>query len=231
MAQMTAQNSPIRRTLSDTEGVIESHGDDRSESGGSTARPVSQAVNDQMIASNVKVEQPETLPPATIRSSYEFSVAKDGQYAYRGKQCSSWCSCACHSRKNFIVPSPLGTLSGSFSGLPLLKPRCAEHACKNPERPSGNIVYQFPTLFWNRLVAVTMKCSPVCGPEINVRFPRVVMPSKLYLLTLHGDIQGVRSLFTKDAASPWDVNPRGSSALYVSHMKFTVASSLDFVWH
>lgn len=227
---MTAQNSPIRRTLSITEGETESCGGDQLESGGPTARPVIQAADNGMIASNVEVEQHVTLPPTTTGFPYNSNFAKDGQNAYGRKQCSPWCSCACHTRTIFTVPSPFGTLSGSFSGLPLLKPRCAENACKSPEGPSGNIFYQFPTWFWSRLIAVTMTSSPVCGPEINVRFPRVVMPSKLYLFALHGDARGVKRLFTEGTASPWDVNPRGSSALYVSHTYFTLASFLDHLW-
>lgn len=73
-------------------------------------------------------------------------------------------------------------------------------------------------------MAITLSFIPICGPEINVRFPRVVMPSKLYLFAMHGDINGVKTLFTEGAASPWDVNERGSSALYVSHTDFTLAS-------
>ena len=48
----------------------------------------------------------------------------------------------------------------------------------------------------------TMNPSPVRGPEINVRFPRVVMPSKLYLFAIHGDTKGVKCLFSEGAATP-----------------------------
>ena len=62
-----------------------------------------------------------------------------------------------------------------------------------------------------------MKCIPVCGFEINIRFPRVATPSKLFLFAMHGDTKGVRHLFPEGTAVPWDVNERGSSVLYVSY--------------
>ena len=76
-----------------------------------------------------------------------------------------------------------------------------------------------------------MKSSPVCGPEINIKLPRVVTPSKLYHFSIHGDMKGVKPLLMEGAASPWDVNERGSSALYVSHSICTLASFPLFLWH
>lgn len=223
---MTAQTSPIRETLSGTQGVTEDYNGEQLENGALTAQPLIQPANMRIIASDVEAEQPETLKPSTTGLSYDFHFAKDGLPADKGKKCSLWCSCVCHSRKVFLVPSPFGTLSGSFSGLPLLTRRCTEHSCKNREGPSVNIVYRFPSWFWSRLIAVTMKSIPICGPEINVRFPREVMPSKLYLRAMHGDTQGVKSLFTEGLASPWDVNGNGSSVLYVCHTNYTFAFSV-----
>lgn len=214
VGQMTFQTSPIRRTLSGTQGAREDPGGDQSASAGLTAGRVIQPA----IASGVEADQHETLNPTTTGLPYDFHFTKDGLTGHSGKQCSLWCSCACHSRKIFLMSSPLGTLSGSVSGLPLLTRRCTEHSCQNPAGSSGSIVYRFPSWFWDRLIAVTMIYLPICGPEINVRFPRVVMPSKLYLLAMHGDTKGVKNLFTEGVASPWDVNGNGSSALYVSRV-------------
>lgn len=227
---MTGQKPPVRRALSGTQDAMADHGGDRSESGGPTAGPGIEPANTRMIASDAEVEQPETLPPTTTRFPYDLHFPTDNQATHIGKQCPPWCSCACHSRTTFLVPSPFGTLSGSFSGLPLLTGRCAEHACKRPTGPSGCIAYRFPSWFWDRLLAISMKTSPVCGPEINIRFPRMVMPSKLYLFALHGETKRVQSLFTEGAASPWDVNNHGSTALYVSHKNFTLASFPCFLW-
>ena len=223
---MTAQSWPIRRTVPGTQGATEDLNEDQSESGDLTAQSIIEPANMRMIASNVEAEQPETLNPSTTGLSYDFHFAKDGLPAYKGKKCSLWCSCVCHSRKIFFVPSPFGTLSGSFSGLPLVTRRCTERSCQNPEGPSGSIVYRFPSWFWSRLIAITLKYVPICGPEINVRFPREVTPSKLYLLAMHGDIQGVKTLFTEGVASPWDVNGNGSSVLYVSHTSYIFAFSV-----
>lgn len=74
-----------------------------------------------------------------------------------------------------------------------------------------------------------MKIIPIYGPGINVNPPRAVPPSKLYLFDMHGDIIPVNSLFTEGSASPWDVNDRGSSKLYVSHTKFALPSFSIFL--
>lgn len=176
MGQMTVQGSPIQKALSDIQDVTEDHGGNRSESGCSAKQAGTQPANIRWKASGVEVGKPETLPPTTTGFPWDSRFAKDGQVAHTGKQCSLWCSCACHSRKTFFVPSPFGTVSGSPSGLPLLTRRCAEHACKCPTGPSGSIVYRFPSWFWGRLFDITMKFSPLHGPEINIRFPRGVMP-------------------------------------------------------
>ena len=176
MGQMTVQGSTIQKVLSDIQDVTENHGGNRSESGCSASQAGTRPANIRSKASGVEVGQPETLPPMTTGFPWGSRFAKDGQLAHTGKQCSLWCSCACRSRKTFFVPSPFGTVSGSFSGLPLLTRRCAEHACKCPTGPSGSIVYRFPSWFWARLLEITMKFSPLHAPEINIRFPREVLP-------------------------------------------------------
>lgn len=176
MGQMTVQGSTIQKALSDIQDVTEDHGGSRSESGCSASQAGTQPANIRSKASGVKVGQPETLPPMTTDFPWGSRFAEDGQVAHTGKQCSPWCSCACHSRKIFFVPSPFGTVLGSLSGLPLLTRRRAEHACKCPTGPSGSIVYRFPSWFWGRPFEITMKFCPLHGPEINIRFPRGVMP-------------------------------------------------------
>lgn len=126
--------------------------------------------------------------------------------------------------------SCFGTISGSLSNLPWLKRRCTEYTCKCPGYVFGSIVYQSPGWFWGRLIAITIESSPVCGPEINIKFFQVVMPSNLDLFAFHGDTDKAKSLFTKGAASPWDVNNQCSSGLSVSHSNSTAASSSVHIW-
>ena len=227
MGQMTAQISPIRRALSTAQNVTEFN---QSEGRGSTARSTVQHSDVRMDAGNPEVGQAETLPARTTEFSRDFQFAQASQAAYEGKKCPLWCSCACHSPMTFSLLSRFGTVSGSLSSLPWLKRSCTEYSCKGPTYVSDSIVYQFPSWFWGRLIAVTMKSSPVCGSEINIRFHRAVMPSSLYLFAFHGDTDKVKSLFTEGAASPWDVNNQGSSGLYVSHPNAIAASSSDNIW-
>lgn len=226
MGQMTAQISPIRRALSTAQNVTEVN---QSESRGSSAQSTVQHSDVRMDAGKAEVGQAETLPTRTTETSRDFQFAQGSLAAYGGNKCSLWCSCACHSPMTFSLLSRFGTVSGSLSRLPWQKRSCTEYSCKGPKYVSDSIVYQFPSWFWSRLIAVTMKSSPLCGPEINIKFHRAIMPSSLYLFAFHGDTDKVKSLFTEGAATPWDVNNQGSSGLYVSHSNATVASSPDNV--
>ena len=222
---MTAHTSPVRRATSDTRGVIGEQARGQCEHGNSTARPVAQSADIRITESETEFHQPGLSVPTKTMSPYDFDFAKDWQPIYQGKQCSLWCSCACHSRKTFYVSSYFGTLSGYVSGVSLLGRRCVEYGCRCPTSPSGSIVYRFPNWFWDRLFTMTVSSSPVCGPEINIRFPRVASPSELFLFAMHGDLKGVQNLFSKGTATPWDVNERGSSVLYVS-LKLCTFNSL-----
>ena len=224
---MTAQTSPIRRTLSATQNGGEVN---QSEGGSSTARSTVQSSDIRMDAGNAEVGQTGTLPARPNEFSRDFQFAEGSRAVYEGKKCSLWCSCACHSPMTFSLLSRFGTVWGSLSSLPWLKRSCTEYTCKGPKNASDSIVYQFPSWFWGRLIAVTMKSSPICGPEINIKFHRAVMPSSLYLFAFHGDTERVKNLFTEGAASPWDVNNQGSSGLYVSHSSATAALSSDTIW-
>ena len=224
---MTAQVSPIRRALSTAQNVTEVS---QSEGRGSIARSTVQDSDVRMDAGKADVGQAETLPARTTELSRDFQFAQASQAAYEGKKCPLWCSCACHSPMTFSLLSRFGTVSGSLSSLPWLRRNCTEYSCKGPRYVFDSIVYQFPNWFWGRLIEVTMKSSPVCGPEINIRFHRAVMPSSLYLFAFHGDTDKVKSLFTEGAASPWDVNNQGSSGLYVSHSNAIAALSSDNIW-
>ena len=223
---MTAPISPIRRALSTVQDVTEIN---QSEGRGSIAQSTVQHSDLPIDGGKAEVGQAKTLPTRTIELSRDLQSTQGNQAAYQGKKCSLWCSCDCHSQMIFSVLLRFGNVSGSFSSLPWLK-RCTEYTCRGPNHASGSIVYQFPSWFWSRLVAVTINSSPICGPEINIKFHRVVMPSKLYLFAFHGDTDRVKSLFTEGAASPWDVNNHGSSGLYVSHSSSTTDSSFVRVW-
>ena len=147
VGQMTARNSPFRLALSDTQGEMEDHGGDQPESRGSTAPSLISPANSRTIANDIEAEQPETVPQTTTGPPYDSYPIANGKTGSKGGQCSQWCSCVCHSRRTFFVPSPIGTVSGSFSGFSLLKRRCTEHACKGPTDVSASIVVQFHDWF------------------------------------------------------------------------------------
>lgn len=67
------------------------------------------------------------------------------------------------------------------------------------------------------MIAISATFDSIRGPQLHVRLPRVVeCHSPLWQYAQRGDIGSMQKLFSSREASPFDVNPRGESALHVS---------------
>ncbi|KAI4280926.1 MAG: hypothetical protein L6R38_004061 [Xanthoria sp. 2 TBL-2021] len=82
------------------------------------------------------------------------------------------------------------------------------------DRSSWKMTYHLPQFLMNRYLDFTVHHSPLDGPNLSVRMPRVVeWHHKLFRYANMGDVQAIQKLFSEGKASPYDVNPRGSNAL------------------
>ena len=132
------------------------------------------------------------------------------------QQCKALCSCICHTRSigrsPWILDPIIGKLNVQYTGR---RPPCSEFHCSRSAESSFKVVYQFPDYLINRYVSMNMQYGRSSGPEFLLRVPRVVPWSHLlwnYAIT--GDLSAIQKLFAEGKASPYDLNPRGSSALY-----------------
>ena len=69
------------------------------------------------------------------------------------------------------------------------------------------IMYFFPMWLLARAMVMVLKFSPISGPELIIRFPRVVSDNSLiFYLVTRNDVQGIRGLLEKGLASTSDVS-------------------------
>jgi len=136
-----------------------------------------------------------------------------------GEGCSAGCRCRCHINVKRATPqfleSAIGILFYGQFGVPTFK-TCNLNSCRREGVSQGLITYYFPTwliavgfqLFWNwKRPRLTM----------SLTFPRIVDGRSPIWTTLYvKDEPGVKDLFSKRLASPFDSFDSGVSVLHVS---------------
>ena len=140
---------------------------------------------------------------------------------YRRLPCSGWCSCRCHGLTYYQSPqsfdSILGTLLIGHSGVSFKKQPCNEPSCRKQPIPTFRLKFFFPQWMVSRVIQFVAQLSYMKGPELFLRVPRVVpdnAPALFY--AVQGDIDGIKSLFSKGLASPYDVAlTNGRTAFHV----------------
>ena len=127
------------------------------------------------------------------------------------KQCPSWCSCACHSRRNLRSPGILAALIGELNIYYSGRNR---YTCSCSSSSWFNAAYRFPQFLLGRYISFIYQYGKTTGPEFLLRVP-VVMPwdHKLWRCLIDGDIPAVQKMFDRGLASPLDVSPNGNNSL------------------
>ena len=126
-------------------------------------------------------------------------------------ECSRSCNCSCHIRRHLntprIVDGFLGTLFIGYSGSPLLSQNCDQVSCHGRKNSSTSFTYKFPRWFiTSRMVQFKAKITAMDGPELSLRFNRVVDGKALvFHYATTGDVSKMKQLFEQGRASPSDV--------------------------
>ena len=141
----------------------------------------------------------QTLSPITIK-----------------QQCKALCRCVCHTRSIVKLPWILGVIIGRIDIQYIgTRPPCNELHCHPSPETWFKVVYQLPEYIINRYLSMIVQYGHTGGPEFLLRVPRVVPWSHLlWNYTIKGDLLAIQKLFAEGKASPYDLNPRGSSALF-----------------
>ncbi len=165
-----------------------------------------------------QVQEPSAVPVHSSLGS-DFVSTQVGQWSSIGvradlrniPECSRSCKCSCHIRRRLNTPRLLdgflGTLFIGYSGLPLPSQKCDQVSCRGRKNSSTNFVYKFPRWFvMSRMVQLKAKVTAMYGPEVSLRFNRVVDGKALvFHYATTGDVSKMKQLFEQGRASPSDV--------------------------
>jgi hypothetical protein len=140
--------------------------------------------------------------------------------SYKGR-CQWGCRCICHrgylSRSPERLESLLGKLFLGYTGCPKFSSTCNRPDCARQGGIAASVSYFFPTWFTARAVYFTWTYTSAHDPEPCITVPRVRTDEALiFEYAVKGSVNGVKWLLETGRGSPYDVNPRGRSALTVS---------------
>ncbi|KAI0481753.1 ankyrin repeat-containing domain protein [Xylaria cf. heliscus] len=173
--------------------------------------------------------RPPSSPPRRLSQQVQ-SVAV--QVTTRTSYCSSSrCRCVCHFTERVSTPGGLfnrvvGQLFLGYSGLSLLSPSCNTPSCEASQKPEVTAEYWFPMgLFWSMIIQFNLSYQINVGPQFEIKTLRRVPDSATCVnYAIKGNIEGLKELFRRGAASPRDVSDtRGYSlirwALYANQFE------------
>ena len=118
-----------------------------------------------------------------------------------------------------MIDRVLGRLFIDFAGLPLLKPKCDDEGCMKSQSPWISLQYWFPLGYlWSEIFRLQIAYRANLGPKVSLSTLRRVPDTALSIkYAMTGNIDGLKTLFTRGLASPEDVcSTRGYSLLRVS---------------
>jgi hypothetical protein len=172
------------------------------------------------IARHLRVEQYSSLPQKDGRPM-SYSAVRIRASHYRRSRCEGWCNCICH-RPQYLRTPPigdllLGSLFLSYSGFSIQLQRCNQRNCNKQSIPTITISYQFPQWLLARMIHLVISFTYHNGPQVSLKMPRIVPGSSdLFSFAVQGNFDGIKSLFTRELASPYDVAAtNGRTALHV----------------
>ena len=164
----------------------------------------------QKAASEVRLpHQPLTgLSYVSEASSYLENVRV--QMSTFELRCNYDCLCICHRLQKRRIPRALhhvlGILFVGYAGIPYITPACDTRRCVRRSPPTTTFTYFFPSWLLARAIVILLKVTPICGPELILRFPRIVNASSpVFIHTSHDNEAGVRELLQQGLASTCDV--------------------------
>ena len=182
-------------------------------------------VRRQVQSQNSKSPQRKDTTPKTEGVAINVS-----QYA---SACPTTCVCSCHAQAKAPAPAFLNRVLGQLfigaAGIPVLSTKCDYQACKSSRAPRVSVEYWFPLgVFWSQILRLQVGYHASMGPQFSLRSLRRVPDSAQCVhYAMHGNIEGLKELFRRGLASPWDVSStRGYTLSRVSHMIVPVAHAL-----
>jgi hypothetical protein len=177
--------------------------------------------NNTLTKASHQVSWPEAQTSGT-RSAMQTTTGVRVRVMQNLKQsCFRWCSCRCHKKGHFQTPAMLNKLMGQlfvgYTSLPFYNSTCNEKMCRQRSNSSVRISYYFPPWFMMRAMLFMATHVTDEGPEMLLKMTRTCpRDAEIFFFSATGNTEGIKSLFEKGLASPYDVTyGTGTSALHV----------------
>ena len=154
-----------------------------------------------------------------MRSRHEFHV----QNLQIQSSCPVTCTCNCHQTWEIDSPRVLRRLFGyskiEGAEVPFFKGACSLQSCKGKRATFVNISFFLPTMMAARMISLWFTSSPLYGPELLLRVPRVVRKNTpAFKAILWGGLDDVKRSISVGEMKPWDVDYTGQSLIAVCHL-------------
>ena len=168
------------------------------------------------------LESPAVTPmiarPRT-RSRREFHI----QNLQIQSSCPVTCTCNCHQTWKIYSPWRLRKLFGyskiEGAGLPCFRGGCNLRSCKGKRATFVHVNFFLPAVMASRMISLRFTSSPLYGPELLLRIPRVLhTDTNAYTSILYGELDDVKRSISAGEFKPWDVDDRGQSLITVCHL-------------
>ena len=144
--------------------------------------------------------------------------------------CPVGCTCICHATRKASTPAMVDRVLGQwfvgYAGLPFLTTKCDAEVCRKSQSPWISLEYWFPLGYiWSQIFRLEVAYQSNIGPQVSLSTLRRVPDTALSIkFALTGNIEGLKTLFTRGLASPMDVcSTRGWSLLRVNIPYFSVS--------
>lgn len=153
-------------------------------------------------------------------------IASDSLKSLYKGSCRAWCSCRCHRqiRGHAMAGniSVVGFLFICLSGGRYNFQTCNEPRCQRKQGLTFRLDYVFPAWLLARAVYLIFTFSQLSGPKFTPRWSGTFSgDAKIFMLTIDGDLDGIKKLFADKEASPHDVAiSTGRTALHVCLLLF-----------
>ena len=182
---------------------------------------------DVNIASDNTASLPESLESAAItptvarprmRSRSEFHI----QNFQIHSACPVACTCNCHEPWGIYTPRKWRKLFGyskiEGAEVPFFKGACSLQSCKGKRATFVHINFFLPTTIAARMISLWFTSSPLHGPELLLRVPRVVRTdTTAYYAICSGDLDAVKRSISAGDCKPWDVAYSGQTLIAVCY--------------
>lgn len=161
------------------------------------------------------VAKSDARSPMAVLDRNDKGLHLQSDRATQPKSCRSFCCCSCHQVQQGYV-SGYGVFE--ISGFHFLNfgNSCDVVSCKGPIRLSIKVGICLPKWFARRMLSLWFTSTPLHGPELLLRVPRMVSNDSPIIKALEeGNFASFKMLVADGQGSPYDVDQDGNSFLTV----------------